>query len=94
MRSFVAELEWVVAESKTQVGQLEGIVAERERFITEQDNRIAALNSGLIERDRHIASLYQTIAKFEAAPLRRAIRVARRGIAKLASSLRSGSRAP
>ena len=71
-----------------------GIVAERERMITEQDNRLVALNNGLIERDGHIASLYHTIAKFEAAPLRRAIRVARRGIAKLASSLRSGSRAP
>ena len=87
----VAEREWVVAERETQVGQLEGIVAERERVITQQDNRIVALNNGLIERDGHIASLYHAIAKFEAAPLRRVIRVTRRGIAKLTSSLRSGS---
>jgi hypothetical protein len=89
----LAELERVVAARETQVGELERIVTDLERIVTGKDDQIAALDSGRIERDTHIASLYHTIAKFEAAPLRRAIRVARRGLAKLASSLRSGSQA-
>ena len=90
----VAGLELVVAARETQVSELDEIVTNLERVVTGKDDQIAALDRGRIERDRHIASLYHTIAKFEAAPLRRAIRVARRGIAKLASSVKSGSRAP
>jgi O-antigen biosynthesis protein len=86
----VGELGGNIAQLGGNVAQLEGIVAQHQRVIAERDNQIAALNSGLSERDRHIESLYHAIAKFEAAPLRRAVRVASRGIAKLGSSLRSG----
>jgi SAM-dependent methyltransferase len=80
-------LHQVVAQCQAQIRELTGIVAGK-------NDQIAALHNGLIERDKHIASLYHAIAKFEAAPLRRAIRVARRGIAKFASSLKSGSQPP
>lgn len=80
-------LQWRAENAETMVASLE-------RLVTSKDHQIIELDKGLTERDRHIASLYHTIAKFEAAPLRRAIRVTRRGIAKLASSLRFGSRAP
>ena len=78
--------------AEKRIDELESVVAERERLVTGKNEQIAALNNSLTERDNHIASLYQTIAKFEAAPWRRAMRVAKRGIAKLAS-LKSGSQA-
>lgn len=59
--------------------------AEAEAAISLRDNQIVDLERRLIEGDRHIASLYQRIAKFEAVPWRRAIRLARRTLAKLGS---------
>jgi exonuclease VII small subunit len=90
----VSDLKRHVTDLERHVTDLERVVTDLERVVTGKDHQIIELDKGLTERDRHIASLYQTIAKFEAAPLRRAMRVARRGFAKLLSSPRSGSQAP
>jgi hypothetical protein len=84
----LAELE---RESKRLVADSERASAEAESAISLRDKQIAYFESRLIEGDKHIASLYHTIAKFEAAPWRRAIRLARRTLAKLGSERTSGS---
>lgn len=88
------ETDQVIHAQHETISQLETKVSELQQLVAGKDHQIAELDQGVSERDRHIASLYQTIAKFEAAPLRRAMRVARRGFAKLASPQGSGSQAP
>lgn len=81
----------VELESKRLLAESEWASAEAESAISLRDNQIVYLERRLIEGDRHIASLYHTIAKIEAAPWRRAIRLARRTLAKLGFERGSGS---
>ena len=84
--------EEAIQKLETQVGTLQ-------RTIDEQDNRIASLSEALTERDGKIASLNQAVAELDAQPPLRygtkyAKKLTRRGVAKLASVLKFGSRTP
>ncbi|HKO43122.1 MAG TPA: sulfotransferase [Pyrinomonadaceae bacterium] len=84
----VADLE---LESKRLVAESARASAEAASVISLKDHQIGYLEGRLTEGDKHIASLYHTIAGFEAAPWRRAMRLARRTFGKLGSEPRSGS---
>jgi hypothetical protein len=91
-KRLLAELERAINESKRLVAEGERASAEAEAVISQKDHQIGYLEGRLIEGDKHIASLYHTIAGFEAAPWRRAKRLARRTLAKLGSERTSGSK--
>lgn len=94
--------EEAIQKLETQVGTLQRTVDEQDNRINslsealaERDGQIASLSEALTKRAGEIVSLNQAVAELDAQPpLRYAKKLTRRGIAKLASVLKFGSRTP
>lgn len=89
----VSTLQRTVDEQNNRIASLSEALALRDGQLAERDGQIASLSEALTKRGREIELLNQAVAELDAQPpWGYAKKVTRRGIARLASVLKLGSR--